>query len=65
MKTNTFELEQKIMNCWCITDDLDIVAQYASRDQLSTEEIVVLLNGLKRLYHMKFDDLFTEYARHV
>lgn len=61
----TFDLEQKIMNCWCITDDLDIVAQYAQRGELSTEELVILLNGLKRLYHMKFDDLFTEYTKHV
>lgn len=63
--TNTFDLEQKIMNCWCITDDLDLIARYVQNNEASNEEIAILLNGLKRLYNMKFDDLFSEYTKHV
>ncbi len=49
---NTTEVEQEIMRCWCITDDLEVIAEVAD------EDIGKMLRGLSSLYELKFQKLF-------
>ena len=63
MPANTFDLEQKILSCWNITDDLDLIIQGVKAHKLSTDEAMIMLTGLKNLYHLKFDDLFEEFSK--
>ena len=55
MKTR-FDLEQDIMNCWQIVDDLDAVA-----GSITDEDIKNLLLGVKKLYQIKFEKLFSTF----
>lgn len=51
-----FDLEQEIMGCWQICDDLDAVA-----GSITDEDTKNLLLGVKRLYQIRFDKLFNTF----
>ena len=62
-----FDLEQDIMNCWGITDDLQQLLRlvdegyYDSLSPSDTDELANILMGLKHVYHMKFDKMFSTF----
>jgi hypothetical protein len=51
-----FDLEQEIMKCWQITDELELL--YAASDSIDTNSLQNVLLGLTALYEMKFNKLF-------
>ena len=55
---NRFDLEQEIMDCWGVVDDIDIV--YYKHAEANDELANVLL-GLKTLYQLKFERLFNTF----
>ena len=55
---NRFDLEQEIMDCWGVVEDIDIV--YHAHGETSDELANVLL-GLKTLYQLKFQRLFSTF----
>jgi len=59
---NRFDLEQEIMDCWGVVDDLNIV--YETRGDKDDELANVLL-GLKTLYQLKFERLFSTFENCV
>lgn len=68
-----FVLEQNIMNCWEIIDDLQLLSENiidSDRYNLSTEEeerLTRKLDGIKELYELRFDrmwDTFEEMIKH-
>jgi hypothetical protein len=61
--THQFDLEQQILDCWGITDDLQtLIDRY---DTLSEDDKLNVLIGLKALYHMKFEKTFETFENHV
>lgn len=55
-----FDLEQLILGCWSITEDIETL-RYAMLDReeaMSEDEIDNYLLGLKSIYHAKFARLF-------
>ena len=60
---DTFELEQAIMNCWHVVDDIKTVS--SRTDRLSQDDLLNTLIGLSTLYQMKFEDLFSEFERYT
>jgi len=52
--TSRFDLEERIMHCWQITDDLDYVAELVE----DNDQAANLVLGLKALYHLKFEKLW-------
>lgn len=58
MSKTRFDLEQEIMNCWSIVDDLKIVRHALLEDAASTDSIDNMLLGLTELYQVKFDIMF-------
>ena len=57
---NRFDLEQEIMNCWQIVDDLKtLTKRYMNGATPMTEdEVTNVLIGLEHLYQMKFEQCF-------
>jgi hypothetical protein len=56
-----FDLEQEIMNCWKVTDDIDSVAHFVGQINIDAKDQDALLNmllGMKQLYNVKFEMLF-------
>jgi hypothetical protein len=53
-----FTLEQAIMHCWNVVDDLQVVASMADLRPISDDERRNALLGLQTLYQMKFEQMF-------
>ncbi len=63
-----FDLEQEMMNCWKVTDDIDSVAHFVGQMNIDAKDQDALLNmllGLKQLYHVKFEILFDTFEELV
>lgn len=61
--TTTFDLEQHIMNCWNVTDDLEVLNEAVLERDLTQDEISNILTGMKSLYHLKFETLFETFEK--
>lgn len=59
--SNRFDLEQQIMQCWGIVDELDYVMEAA--EEGDEDKIFNLLIGLKELYSRKFDKMFDTFEQ--
>ena len=56
--TTRFQLEEQIMSCWNICDELTVIADGIESDDLSREQAVAILRGLQELYQVKFERTF-------
>jgi len=63
MRDKIFDLEQSIMQCWNVCDDIDLLySQTMDRSTpLTQDEMANILLGMKSLYHMKFEKCFDEF----
>jgi hypothetical protein len=57
--TKRFDLEQNILDCWKLVDDLDYVAKAAESGDMDT--MLNLIIGLKTLYSYKFETCFENF----
>jgi len=53
-----FDLEQHIMKCWNITDDLDVLSKAVRDVDFDVGETADILLGMRQLYEIKFSNLF-------
>jgi hypothetical protein len=60
---NAYDLEQQIMECWHITDDIKIVSEEIIEGDLSKDQISNVLLGLEQLYVLRFNKLFRTYEQ--
>jgi hypothetical protein len=59
-------LEDKIMDAWHVTDDLDVLFEAVMEDdEMTKDEIANIVLGLHQLYHRKFDRLFRKYEEMI
>jgi hypothetical protein len=58
MNYNRFDLEQHILKCWNITDDIDVLYRAMCDTEMDKDKIANILLGMKQLYDFKFDILF-------
>lgn len=56
MATDRFDLEQHLMTCWMVTDDLRDVIDVG--ESCSKEELIKILTGLRLLYLLRFERMF-------
>lgn len=57
--SDRFDLEQQILDCWKIVDDLKLLSEYVMEDSsANTDSIANVTIGLEQLYQIKFDKLF-------
>jgi uncharacterized protein YfkK (UPF0435 family) len=65
MKYDSFDLEQQIMTCWQITEDLKVLNEGVLEKDLTTDEISNILMGLTNLYELKFQKLFEYFEQSI
>ena len=58
-----FELEQQIMDCWHVVDDLKVVSESLVEDDLDPEKAANILIGMENLYQLKFDRMFRTFNK--
>ena len=57
--SDRFDLEQQILDCWRVVDDLKLLTEYVMEDSsANTDSISNVTIGLEQLYQIKFDKLF-------
>lgn len=63
-----FDLEQQIMDCWNVVDDIDAVYKYVGdhedfigMDPAHSDKISNLLLGISSLYSLKFQTMFSTF----
>jgi len=58
-----FDLEQSILDCWHITDDLKALT--SKYDELSEDQKLNILIGLIDLYQIKFENCFSDFEDYL
>ncbi|RYF04873.1 MAG: hypothetical protein EOO77_29065 [Oxalobacteraceae bacterium] len=58
------DLEQPLMSCWQITDDIDVLYRaICDGPEMSDDETANILLGLRSLYDLKFNNLYNLYEQ--
>jgi hypothetical protein len=60
--TDRFDLEQHIMKCWNVTEDIDLLYKNVMEKDMSTDDIANFLLGLETIYNHKFEELFDTFS---
>jgi hypothetical protein len=58
---NRFDLEENLMKCWHVTDDLDMLAEIVGGTEMNAKDQDKLLNiiiGMKEMYNARFSATF-------
>jgi hypothetical protein len=58
-----FDVEQGILNCWNIIDDIKLIYETVGNKGMSEDELMNTLIGLESLYKMKFEKLFDDFEQ--
>lgn len=62
--TDRFDLEQQILDCWHVTDDLDMLLEHTMESEnLNRDKISNIILGMKELYQLKFERCFDTFER--
>jgi hypothetical protein len=61
--TDRFDLEQNIMQCWNVTDDIQLMLDHW--DKLDEDQCMNYLIGLKQMYQMKFERCWDSFEQCV
>lgn len=56
--TDRFDLEQKIMDCSRVVEDLELLFGRTCEEQMDLNEVTNITLGLKVLYSHRFQELF-------
>lgn len=62
---NRFDLEQQILDCWKVTDDIDILLEYVCDGENDQDYVANVLLGIKNLYELKFDKMFNTFEKSI
>ncbi len=60
-----FDLEQAIMDCWHIVDDMKILSLHVCDHGLDRDKVTNILVGLEQLYQIKFEHLLSLFETYV
>lgn len=57
--TDIFDLEQDIMSCWGVVDDIKLITELVcDRGDVSEDTLANLLIGMQTMYQLKFEKCF-------
>ena len=62
---NRFDLEQSIMKCWNVTDDVDLAYRAIMDEDMSTDSVANLLVGIKTISDLRFNELFAQFENMI
>ena len=60
--TDRFDLEQHIMKCWNVTEDIQLLNKNVLEKDISVDDISNYLLGLKTIYDAKLEELFDNFS---
>lgn len=63
--TTASDLEQQLLSCWHVTDDLKLVFDAVSNGKMSTDDIANALLGLQTVYNLKFEQCFGTFEKYL
>lgn len=59
-----FDLEQQIMTCWSVVDDIKALNnQYQNVGNMTQDQVANYLLGLETIYQVKFEQLFAMFEQ--
>ena len=61
--TDRFDLEQNIMQCWNVCDDIQLYLDM--QDNMDEDQKLNYLIGLKQMYQLKFERTFNNFEQCV
>lgn len=61
-KTDRFDLEEKILECWHILNDLKTLGNVYDREH-TEDEVLNILIGITQLYDQRFNELFDTFEK--
>ncbi len=61
--TTNFDLEQQIMDCWGVVDDINTLYQGVVERDMTRDQVSNVLLGLNALYQLKFERCFETFER--
>lgn len=64
-KVDRFNLEQEIMDCWGVVDDIKTIYSAGDSRPISEDEMLNALIGLQTIYQMKFEKLHKTFTNLV
>jgi uncharacterized metal-binding protein len=59
---NRFDLEEELMKCWHVTDDIDLVCNLITDAEMpanTQDKVLNILIGMKTLYDARFNTVFS------
>jgi hypothetical protein len=56
-----FDLEQNILKCWNVTEDVYLLYENVMEKEMTRDEIANALLGMHQLYEMKFNKLWDNF----
>lgn len=65
MRNEMMQMEENIMACWQVEQDLDILLEYVMEGDLDRDRIANIVLGMKELSNLRFDKLFNNFERAV
>ena len=62
-----FDLEQRIMECWMVVDDIRTVytRHLDGEKPLTDDEFANVMIGMEKLYDIKFYNLFSTFEKYI
>lgn len=63
--TARFDLEQKIMQCWSITEDLKTLYTAVCDTDIHKDCTADILLGMSKMYNLKFTELFSAFEKAI
>lgn len=63
MKSVRFDLEQQILNCWSVCDDLEVLCEGVLERDMKVDDVATVLSGMKALYQLKFQKCFETFEK--
>lgn len=60
-----FDLEQQILKCWHVVDDLELLEELILDRNPTTDELANIVLGLKSIYKLKFEKCFDTFEKVV
>ena len=59
---NRFDLEQEMLACWNVTDDIKLINErILEKGPFTVDELSNILGGLQTIYNLKFEKLFSTF----
>lgn len=65
MSKERFDLEQQIMDCWGVCEDIKSIYKMNDIRQMSEDELMNAMIGLETIYQMKFEILFDMFEKMI